>query len=608
MSTALVIASRELRDRTRVLIVGAALAILPFLVALMPSAESNRATVISALGGGAAMAYGLCLALMYGVSALGRELSEKRLSFYFSKPIAPVALWLGKTGAALVTVAGVALLVAIPSFLAAREEWLVFWGREDWFVWKLIAVVALFLYFGGHALSTMVRSRSALVALDLVCAVATVMLALMLVRPLLERGAVERVFAVWAVLAGAALLAAAIVPVVQLSRGRTDVRRSHAAYSSVLWPVIGVSLLIAAAYTMWVTSPSLKSIDKIENLDQSASGQWVFFTGTDSARGDVASSFLLNTATGASERIQPLRWSSVKFSRDGRTLVWVESDELLPRFGAARVHTRTLDGSGADGETSIATGISDAFTVSDDGTRIAILGRGQLRVHELASGKLLAATRMNQSDVRSLFFVSPATVRIVSAPRLEKTASILELDVTRKALVKTGQFAVGESFGFNALTATPDGAALYVNRAGTIRDGRTGAMRVQLPIAPKTHRASVMLRDGRVVWVHDGVLELYDPSGARVREVKLPVSGGLIMGETENGHVLVTGRLGAPAPGVRGRKFVRVDLQRGAVVSVKEDVWGAVRWWGIDPRLPVYTADARFSGMNVEDRLTHWQQ
>jgi nitrate reductase NapE component len=607
MNTAMIIATRELRERWRIFVIAVAFAVLPFVIAAMPGGRNDPANTIVLLGGTGALSFAFGVALLLGGTTIARDLAEKRLSFYFTKPIAPWALWVGKAGAALVTLAISVAIIAVPAFLAVPDEWRMFWGRESWLVARLSVVAAIAFFLIAHAMATMVRSRSVLMALDLVLAVATVLMALLVTRPLLVRGAVEYVVFVWAALAAAALLILAIAPIVQLTRARTDIRRSHAVLSGVLWPAIAVCLLIAYGYALWATSPALASLDDIENVDQSRTGEWVFVTGTDKTRGDISSSFLLNTKTGENERLNALRWTGVEFSRSGNVLAWIEADELVPRTGAARVHVRPLTAGGEPRATPIIASMGEAVLLSDDGTRIAVLHGQKLRVHDIATGRLLAAAQMPRAIVVSAFFASPATVRFVSTQRTEKIASIHELDITRKTLTKTGQFETAQPIGYYELTASADGSTLYVNQTGKIIDGRTGALRATVPIATKSHRASVMLHDGRVAWLHDGVLDVFDANGGRVKQVRLPITGGIVVGETADGKVLISGRQGKPAEGVRGRKMITVDLARGAVTGVKDDVFGPSNWWGRDPRLPMFAAGASYSGIGGNEQLTHWR-
>jgi hypothetical protein len=81
-SGTLVIAARELRANTRIFFISAVFAALPFLASLLPSARGDRAGVIVVFGGFLSIAVGFGLAVAQGISTIGRELSERRMSFY----------------------------------------------------------------------------------------------------------------------------------------------------------------------------------------------------------------------------------------------------------------------------------------------------------------------------------------------------------------------------------------------------------------------------------------------------------------------------------------------------------------------------------------------
>jgi ABC-type transport system involved in multi-copper enzyme maturation permease subunit len=104
MNATILIASRELRDRSRLFLIAAVMAVVPFLVALMLRRDRQMGMAAVALFLGVAYSGGL--ALMLGVSTIGRELTEKRLSFLFARPVSPAAIWFGKAAAAFLVCLG----------------------------------------------------------------------------------------------------------------------------------------------------------------------------------------------------------------------------------------------------------------------------------------------------------------------------------------------------------------------------------------------------------------------------------------------------------------------------------------------------------------------
>ena len=100
MSAAIALFTRELRGRTRLFVSCAVLACVPFLATLLPAAQAHRADVIAMVGGFLAICVGAAVALATGGSVIMRDLAERRMSFWFAKPLHPAALWaeLGRSG------------------------------------------------------------------------------------------------------------------------------------------------------------------------------------------------------------------------------------------------------------------------------------------------------------------------------------------------------------------------------------------------------------------------------------------------------------------------------------------------------------------------------
>ncbi|HUR79925.1 MAG TPA: hypothetical protein VM733_04125, partial [Thermoanaerobaculia bacterium] len=123
MSAAVTIFTRELRERSRLFAACIVLAAVPFIATMLPSARQHRSDVIAIVGGAIAVCIGLGTALTLGITVLTRDLSERRLSFYFAKPLHPAALWIGKAAAALVTMAFCFGVIAVPAMLVGGRAW-----------------------------------------------------------------------------------------------------------------------------------------------------------------------------------------------------------------------------------------------------------------------------------------------------------------------------------------------------------------------------------------------------------------------------------------------------------------------------------------------------
>src|SRR5687768_866187 len=168
--TTLIIAVRELRERARLFAICAALAVLPFLATLLPGARNDRDDVIGAVSSFLALAIALGSAAAFGGSTVMRDMAERRLSFYFSRPISPWALWTGKATASILSSLACFAIIAIPSAIAIRNAWPALWmlTSKQIVLMAVSGVVVLFFLF--HILSSIIRSRSVLIAVDFVMA------------------------------------------------------------------------------------------------------------------------------------------------------------------------------------------------------------------------------------------------------------------------------------------------------------------------------------------------------------------------------------------------------------------------------------------------------
>ena len=123
MKNTMVIAQRELTERRFVIISATAFALLALLVPFMPGVQSGErrgALVVTSFI--LAVNFTAGLAAILGASILGRELSDGRLSFYFSKPMSSNAIWFGKLIAAALLILVCFAIIALPGLLAGMKS------------------------------------------------------------------------------------------------------------------------------------------------------------------------------------------------------------------------------------------------------------------------------------------------------------------------------------------------------------------------------------------------------------------------------------------------------------------------------------------------------
>lgn len=594
MNAITVIAANELRGRSRLFLVAASMAALPFVAAIVPAARANRPLVVASIAAFLAVAYSCALALTLGVSMVGGELADKRLSFYFARPVGPAAIWFGKVAAALLTVFGTGAIIAAPAWLAARGGWRELWTMGSDALAPLIVAVAVVLLFVGHGLSTIVRSRSPRVAVDFVLLALTVVATLLLIRPLAAGGAFDQAGWVAIALAGVLLLALIFGPVWQLRRGRVDARRNHAALSNVVWSTMAVALLAAAGYVYWFIHPPLSALQYTYTSVQDPSGRWTCVAGLVRNRGSYLAAFLVDTA-GGRERIAAPRFGSAAFSADGRTLAWME-EELLPPGRTFRLYTRRLE----KGAKQVATPVSTTFPyfirLSDDASRVVFLRNGNIEVYETASGRMLAAARMSANNIETMYFASPNLVRIVDRTHDAAGMRLRELDVARRTMVETGHLPAGAKD--RGVMRSADGSRVLLRTTGGVFDARSGVPLVTSPVEPKNAVGAALLRDGSSVVIRDGRLYHVDRDGKVAAEVQLPVASAALSGEVGTGKVLLASMVQT------NEQMMVVDLVARRVTLVMPHIHGPYPHW--DNLNPRFAEDATLVANGDDGKLLLW--
>lgn len=589
MNHALVIARRELRDRSRLFVLAAAIAFIPFIASLMPGARGYQSDIIAMGGAILGVALGLGTAITLGNTTIGRELSERRLSFYFAKPLSPAALWTGKAVAALVSSLACFLIVIVPAFLAVQKTWNagIFFSAPAILLAGVVGIVVLF--FVSHAVSTIIRSRSPLIALDVAALALAVGAVYLILRPVALTGSIKHTAALLLVVLGSMLVLLVVVPVKQLATGRTDARRGHAAFSRAWWPAVAVVIAAVGIYSAWLVRPAVTDIRYVQDLRRAPAGDWVAVSGQTRHRGRLAASFVMNTATGETVRLPQTLWWGSTFSHDGRAVAWIRPASLKPN-GQYLLHVRRLD----EGR-SYDTGIQlshDAFVLSDDATRVAILQKNILSVYDVATGKLLASAA---TPVRlgRFFFASPNVVRLYQSAD-EEVVRVSELDIASRSFKQTGQFPKHAPF----VGTSADGSRVYVR--GAILDGRTGATIATLPEWKPELPRSRMLSDGSVARSgFDGgkaIVKIFNADGTARHELVLPgVKHTSIAGDTADGKLIVL----ASRDVRKEQKVFVVDSKRGVIEQVREGLAGPFPAWETDPRATPFRGE--LASVDVRD-------
>jgi hypothetical protein len=314
---------------------------------------------------------------------------------------------------------------------------------------------------------------------------------------------------------------------------------------------------------------------------------------------------LVDSTNGSRERVTT-PWGLTQISNDGRTMVWLESDEIVPRQGLFRVYTRALEPASKPRATSITIRNPWQSLLSDDASRIAFIAGNQLEVYELGSGRQLGAATgvLNSSRWSRMYFAGPNVVRIVQSYRAgTERFRILEFDLTRKKMSTTADWPAHRSRlpnSYFSVNVTGDGSRIFIREEGAIHDARTGALLLMLPIPPGKPFYSSMLRDGSTIVTRDSKLYQFDAKGGLIREIPIPAPQATLVGQVGASKVLLSRR------GMERSQWrlLLVDLATGKVGAELPGYLSALGW--NDSTVPQFTEDAAIVAMNAERKLVLW--
>ena len=610
---------REVFERRLLALLALALGVIAGVLPLLPGVRPGGVAVADLQGGmalGFALLLTVILAVFLGGSIVAGDLAERRLGFYFSRPLPGWAIWGGKMAAALALIFGGGLLVLVPAVLLGGNLNL----DGIWGVGNVISVsgaslvatwaVALLLVLGAaHAASVIVRARSSWALLDLAALAVVAGLVWGALRRLKLEGAMLRVvrgradqpgIISWMELAllAAVLLSLLMAGALQVARGRTDLRRAHRVLSQGLWGMLLAAALAFVGVTAWIVSAGpgdLLGFSEVLTAPAAArTGHWIALDGPAARRPGYDPSFFYDLDSGRTvhARFALLSYfnffgrtdTPVGFSADGRRAVWLEYDG--PAFDPRSPVTAfrlDLDRPGSEPARTPAVFRDPprGFALSPDGRRIATYEwEGRVTVSSVDDGRLLAAARYDSASMfPRLAFAGPGLLRIYEihlpdlSPRLAMSspAPIFELDLAASPPRprKTGELPA-MSGGIREWSLSPTGDRILVRGAGTLGlcDARTG---MPLAILARGGRArGTFLRDGRIAVVEtlpeSGPELRIFPADGRSEPRRLPFPGvrSLIVADQPAPGLLrvVTARPGAPAS---TRDLWRVDLEHGTV-------------------------------------------
>ena len=275
---------------------------------------------------------------------------------------------------------------------------------------------------------------------------------------------------------------------IQVTRGRTDLRRGHRLLSQTLWAGMGLAALTFAAYSHWVVNATPRDLLRIGGVMAPPSGTWIGIRGPAAGRGDFAPAFLFETVSGRSIRIgsPPVYWWWLQavFSPDGTRAAWLDAE-------GGGLDLKILDLTRPDARPA-ATRISfdswpSRMALSPGGTRLAALVHSSLTVTDVATGRLLSAVPFPEAgeELFSLRFTPQGRLRIDERLRGGPVAAsprftARELDPGHGGLVRVGGAEWPDALEW---MVSPDGERVAAHSRSLFRlfAVRTGALLGELP-------------------------------------------------------------------------------------------------------------------------------
>ena len=609
MKGTLAVAAREIAERKLVFLGALVAGLLPLGFPLIPVLHHNpreaRSVAVLLVGATIAVAF----PLVFGATILASDIAQKRLAFYFSRPLPAASIWAGKLLGALLISIGCALLAAAPVFLVEGESAFSSdtGGLFSRGFLSLTLPGILLLLLLAHVVASMARLRSAWIVLDFSLAVAFTAAIAFSIRSLFFDGFWDfyegwrspGLPAWWlpVVLIGI-LLAATCVQIVD---GRTDARRSHGALSATLWGLTAAFAAILAGLAWWAGSAGAKDLAQIDGrVLTSPRGAWVAAGGPLRA-GRGTGMFLFDTTGGRSVRI---RSGGALFSASGTRAAWAEERlGFFERERKADLFVADLASAKAVG-TGIACSVWCRVALSPSGRRLAVSEGNTLEAYDIsdsANPKQLAAIRAHVAS-RSFVFADEDTIRIF--PRFfnaahRKDIAPPELEIEEVSLLSKKSLVTGRLEGdpLPVLRLSADGRYLVGTQGNrlTLHDGRTGALLATLSESLESPKLR-FLSGGRmaVAGIAGASARLFffdgEKMSAPTRSIDLGPAASLILGGE-----IAPGRIAVALNPFRSNdetarkawKLAVVDVTEGKVVSHFSGLVPADRFgWWISPAMP----------------------
>ncbi|MBK7995790.1 MAG: hypothetical protein IPK14_21150 [Blastocatellia bacterium] len=392
--------------------------------------------------------------LLLGESILGRELANRQMSFYFSRPLSATTLYIGKVLGALSIVVLSLMLTTLPSLLFFSSQSHQFFAPEAIEIYSTLTVLCLGL---GVTAGIIFRSKSLWLITDLALTPVALVLGafsfFVIFVAYFNPGYVSTNYSETLATAlpfGLGLLLL-VVNGFALSFGRSNIKSIHKFLSISFWSMIMTLIVGGYGVSQWIVSAAPDDLTNVNYAETNSKGSWVTFQGAGWGRGNYTSGYLLNVKSGNYHQLDNFSASfyGIVFSADGNKAVWLESKAgvyglLYDKFSIVKADLST------DKIKPVYTDINVSsfgqIELSDDGSRLAFVRDNMITIFDLNTDKELATVHIPLTNkvYKGGVFLTPELARfyIVDDTKRNKDSydlAIFELNVSDKKLVEVGK-------------------------------------------------------------------------------------------------------------------------------------------------------------------------
>jgi hypothetical protein len=553
------------------------------------------------------------VALGLGSSVIGRDIGERRLGFYFARPLSGIAIWGGKMLAAFALLVAAALLASLPVYLLANPFEPS--GKPGPFPWQPLLTTMLFwilLMSAAAVASGALRSRSGLIIVDIVGLPLVATVFFEIGERMVGAGATRAVVSLatppralvllWPVVV--VLLAASAA---QVAFGRVEARRGHLALSAVTLSGLLACAAAFGIYGLWLTSATPSDL-RSGFVSAPPNGEWVMLSGG-TRRTDPPElyfpGFLVNAATGEHVKMGGVAFggsgSGPIWSADGRRILWPTERLRSIDLRSAQVGGPELSIVEAGTEST-----ARLTLANQPGTLFYVAERGELRQQPLAvssDGRALFAARdaLRLVDLESgretarvagragvaLFLPGGGARLLAMEPRGAVSEwRVFDWDGKGNRVEPRAEFST-EGAAQVRFSTNGDRLLVVEPRRLSLQVLDGSGLKTLIDPWPALNRAAVLASEGRVASVEENgsglELHVLAPDGATTASATIPGKFPVRFG-------------GEPVPGLLSigvdrwdtaylRETVFIDLATGQVRRRETDLTPAARWdfWSAGP-------------------------